>query len=115
LKPFKFSNTPTFFSFKEPTIPEDYERIRDKQVAENQRVFEALGLNTIASEFNNNLQQSAQKKGGETGNKGTHNDDSSSSEYLVGEDDQGDSTDDDDTESIVQPNSEVLLLNLQSS
>jgi hypothetical protein len=64
LKPFKFSNTPTFFSFKEPTIPEDYERIRDKQVAENQRVFEALGLNTIASEFNNNLQQSAQKKGG---------------------------------------------------
>jgi hypothetical protein len=63
LKPFKFSNTPTFFSFKEPTIPEDYERIRDKQVAENQRVFEALGLNTIASEFNNNLQQSAQKGG----------------------------------------------------
>jgi hypothetical protein len=115
LKPFKVSNTPNFFSFKEPTIAKDYERIRDKQVAENQRVFEELGLNTIASEFNNTLQESAQKKGKKSANKGTHNDDSSSSEYLVGEDDQEDSTDDDDTESNDQSHFEVLLLNLQSS
>jgi hypothetical protein len=54
-KPFKFSNTPNFFSFKEPTIAEDYERIRDKQVAENQRVFEDHRLNTFASEFRDNL------------------------------------------------------------
>jgi hypothetical protein len=84
-------------------------------VAENKRVFEELGLNTIASEFNNTLQESTQKKGKKSANKGTHNDDSSSSEYLVGEDDQGDITDDDDTESNDQPHFEVLLLNLQSS
>jgi hypothetical protein len=107
LKPFKFSNTPNFFSFKEPTIAE--------QVAENQRVFEELGLNTIASEFNNTLQESAQKKGKKSANKGTHNDDSSSPEYLIGEDDQGASTDDDETKSNDQPEFEVLILNLQSS
>jgi hypothetical protein len=32
-------------------------------VAENQKVFEEIGLNTLAFEFNNSLQQSAQKKG----------------------------------------------------
>jgi hypothetical protein len=70
-------------------------------------------LNTFAFEFNNSLQQSAQKKGKKSANKGTNNEDSSSSEYLVDVDDQRDSTDDGDIESNKHPQpmaNEVLLL-----
>ena len=71
-------------------------------MAENNKLFEALGLKTTAAQFNNSLPQSANDKGKKSGNKKTSSEDSDSSEYLLDDDDQGDS-DDDDTESDDQP------------
>jgi hypothetical protein len=82
-------------------------------VAENQKMLEELGLNTLASEIITSLPQPAQKKGKKSANKGTDNEDSSSSEYLLDEDDQGDNTDDEDIESNEQPQLKVLLLSSQ--
>jgi hypothetical protein len=82
-------------------------------VAENQKMLEELGLNTLASEIITSLPQPAQKKGKKPANKGTDNEDSSSSEYLLDEDDQGDNTDDEDIESNEQPQLKVLLLSSQ--
>jgi hypothetical protein len=76
----------------------DYERLRDKRVAENTKTMEAYGLKNLASEFN----KSAPTKGKNSRNKNTSSTDSETSEYLLEEDDQGDS-DDDETESVELP------------
>nr|XP_034591748.1 uncharacterized protein LOC117853524 [Setaria viridis] len=80
----------------------DYERRRDAQIAENAKVFEALGLLNLSTEFNNSVSEPATKKGKKSANQKTNSEDSDSSEFLLEDNDQGDS-DDDDTESDEQP------------
>lgn len=88
----------------------DYERRRDAQIAENAKVFEALGLLNLSTEFNNSVPEPATKKGKKSANQKTNSEDSDSSEFLLEDNDQGDS-DDDDTESDEQPQpTKVLLL-----
>ncbi|XP_072148504.1 uncharacterized protein [Setaria viridis] len=80
----------------------DYERRRDAQIAENAKVFEALGLLNLSTEFNNSVPEPTTKKGKKSANQKTNSEDSDSSEFLLEDNDQGDS-DDDDTESDEQP------------
>jgi hypothetical protein len=77
---------------------------RDKQVEENIKKMQDLGLNKYTSVLNNSLPPSASTKGKNAANKKTNSSDSDSyvSVYLLDDDDQGD-TDDDDTESYEQP------------
>jgi hypothetical protein len=78
----------------------NYERLRDKHVAENNEKLNAMGLKKLATEFNNSLPPPT--KGKKSGNKNTSSSDSETSEYLLEEDDQGDS-DNDDSESVEKP------------
>ena len=94
-----------------------YERRRDKQVEENIKKMQDLGLNKYTSVLNKSLSPSASTKGKNAANKKTNSSDSDSyvSVYLLDDDDQGD-TDDDDTESYEQPQPlaiKVLLLFLK--
>jgi hypothetical protein len=66
----------------------DYERCRDRRVAENQNMLEDLGLNLLASEIITPLPQPAQKKGKNQQTRELITKISSSSEYLLDEDDQ---------------------------
>jgi hypothetical protein len=89
----------------------DYERRQDKQVEENIRKMQDLGLHKLSSGLNKSLPPSASTKG-KSANKKTNIINSDSSEYLLDDDDQGE-TDDDDTESDEQPQPlavKVLLL-----
>jgi hypothetical protein len=79
-------------------------------VAENDKVFEAIGLKKLCAELLNSFPQSANQKGKNSANQKTSSEDSDTSEYLLENDDQGDS-DDDETESDAHPQpTKVLLL-----
>jgi hypothetical protein len=69
-----------------------YERRRDKQVEENIKKMQDLGLNKYTSVLNNSLSPSASTKGKNAANKINNSSDSDSyvSFYLIDDDDQGD-------------------------
>jgi len=81
----------------------DYERSRDRNVAENIKKMQEMGLHVLASELNKSVPPSASKKGQNKGNKKTNSNDSDSSEYLLDDDDQGGSSDDDTELSDEEP------------
>jgi hypothetical protein len=93
-----------------------YERRQDKQVEENIKKMQDLGLNKYTSILNNSLSPSASTKGKNATNKINNSSDSDSyvSFYLLDDDDQGD-TDDDDTESYEQPKPLAMKVLLLSS
>jgi len=80
----------------------DYERSRDRHVAENNKRMQEMGLHALAADINNSLPQPASTKGKKSAEKQTNSSDSDSSEYLLDDDDQGDD-DDDDTETDEEP------------
>jgi hypothetical protein len=92
----------------------DYERRQDKQVEENIKKMQDLGLHKFTSVLNKSLPPSASTKGQNSANKKTNITDSDSSVYLLYDDDQGD-TDDDDTESNEQPQPLAIKVLLLSS
>jgi hypothetical protein len=106
----------SFLSILQVVPPEitDYERRRDKQVEENIKKMQDLGLHKLASDLNKSLLPSASIKGKNSANKKTNSTDSDSSDYLLDDDDQGD-TDDDDTESDEQPQPLAIKVLLLSS
>jgi hypothetical protein len=94
----------------------DYERRRDKQVEENIKKMQDLGLNKYTYVLNKSLPPYASTKGKNAANKKTNSSDSDSyvSVYLLDDDDQGD-TDDGDTESYEQPQPLLIKVLLLSS
>ncbi|KAG2620274.1 hypothetical protein PVAP13_3NG170394 [Panicum virgatum] len=81
----------------------DYERSRDRNVAENIKKMQEMGLHVLASDLNKSVPPSASKKGQNKGNKKTNSNNSDSSEYLLDDDDQGGSSDDDTELSDEEP------------
>ena len=87
----------------------DYERSRDRRVAENKERMQELGLFKLSADLNNSLPQPESTKGGKSANKQTDSSDSDSSEYLLDDDDQGDSETDE------QPHPQAIKVLLQPS